>query len=59
MNQGRKKRLVKKIFMEAFPGQNKMNPWKFSRGSNVDFFAVASCLSNTKISVSSENVLHN
>ena len=59
MNQGRKKRLGKKIFMETLPSPNDMRIWKLSRGSNVDFFVVASCLSNTKMCVSSENVLHN
>ena len=41
MNQGRIKRLGKKIFMETFPSPNNMRIWKLSRGSALDFFAVA------------------
>ena len=60
MNQGRKKKcLGKKKIMETFPGPHDMRISRLFRGSALDFFAVASCLSNSKISVSSEKVLHN
>ena len=42
MNQGRIKRLGKKIFMETFPTPNNMRIWKLSRGPEVLLLLVVS-----------------